>query len=229
MRIFENTAEAYPEILRDIVKFGREEFSNTVQNLTDINRDDYLMKELQLYSFCILDDSDRRFTCKDPEWVLFEHKERISPERFPNPGVAYKLREDYWKQFQDAEGKFCYTYGDRIVYALSKATKLLQKNPGTRQAIISVWDREIDPQNTGGKKRVPCSVYYNVQIRDGKLDIIYHMRSSDFFEHFKNDVTLAGELRNTIANYLKVPNGKLFMVVDSLHAYKKNWGTLGIF
>ena len=49
MRIFDNTTEAYPEILRDIVKFGRTAFSKTVQNLKDVSPEEYSMKELNLH------------------------------------------------------------------------------------------------------------------------------------------------------------------------------------
>lgn len=228
MRIFDNTTEAYPEILRDIVKFGRTAFSKTVQNLKDVSPEEYSMKELQLYSFCILDDSDRRNTCKDLEWLMLEFRERVFESNNPNPGEAYIVRKEYWNKFL-TDGKFCYTYGERMKPSLHKAIMLLMGNPETRQAIISVWDREIDTQNTGGIKRVPCTMYYNVQIREGKVDIIYHMRSSDFFEHFRNDLTLAGELKHFVSKSIGVPPGKTFMSVDSLHAYKKDWETLGIY
>ena len=228
MRIFDNTAEAYPEILRDIIKFGRTAFSKTVQNLVDVGPEEYSMKELQLYSFCILDDSDRRDTCKDLEWLMLEFRERVYKQQNPNPGVAWVVREEYWRKFLK-DGKFCYTYGERMQDSVNKAIDLLRYNPETRQAIISIWDRVEDTMNTGGIKRVPCTMYYNLQIREGKLDIIYHMRSSDYFEHFRNDLTLAGELKHWVANKIRVPAGKTFMSVDSLHAYKKDWGTLGIF
>lgn len=222
MRIFGNTMEAYPEILRDIVKFGRTLKSNTVQNIKDVG-DEYTMKELQLYSFCIVDDSDNLTTCKDPDWVKEEFKERLIAL---NPGEAWKLREEYWSTFL-TEGKMCYTYGERMSSIIPEVIDLLGENPGTRQGIIALWERG-DHFVTQGKKRVPCSMYYNLQIRDGKLDIIYHMRSSDFYEHFRNDLTLAGLLKRFIAHELEVPIGKTFMSIDSLHAYKKNWGDLNI-
>lgn len=224
MRIFENTKEAYPEILRDIIKFGRLVKSNTVQNLKDVS-DDYLMKELQLYSFCVLSMADSLETTKDPDWVKVEISERLKKG---NPGVAWKLREEYWTQFQDAEGKFCYTYGDRLSPNIPGIISLLTTNPGTRQAILALW-QEGDHQVVNGVKRVPCTMYYNFQIREGKLDVIYHMRSSDFFEHFRNDLTLASLLRDHIGGALGVESGKTFMVVDSLHAYKKDWGKLDIY
>ncbi len=224
MRIYSNTAEAYKEILRDIVKMGRTLKSNTVQNLKDVG-DEYIMKELQLYSFMVADDSDIMETCKDPEWIKKEFQERVSMDII-NPGEAWKLRSDYWQQFM-TNGKLCYTYGARMARATIAVEDLLTKNPNTRQGCIVLW-RDNDHYVTNGKKRVPCSMYYNIQIRDGKVDIIYHMRSSDFFEHFRNDFTLACLLKRYMADRLGLPAGNSFMSVDSLHAYKKDWGTLGI-
>lgn len=233
MRIFGNTAEAYPEILRDIVKFGRTLKSNTVQNWKDVG-DEYIMKEVQCYSFCVTDDSDMMETCKDPEWLEKEFEERIGS--LANPGEAWKLREEYWKQCMP-DGKFCYTYGQRMVRATQQVIGLLSKNQGTRQGVVCLW-RDLDHSNTNGKKRVPCSMYYNLQIREGKVDIIYHMRSSDFFEHFRNDFTLACKLKQYVAaqvNALLTEGetplgiGKTFMTVDSLHAYKKDWESLNIY
>lgn len=228
MRIYTNSTELLEAVIRDVVKYGREVKSTTVQNLVGVS-DDYLMKELQCYSFCLLNPAStlEKSFVKDPEWVKAEIKERIS-EKGENPGKAWELREPYWKTFLTEE-KFCYSYGERITTSPGKLADLLRANPGTRQAITMIWDREVDIDNVGGKKRVPCSMYYNFQIREGKLDIIYHMRSSDIFEHFRNDVTLAYLYQDYIANLLDIPVGNLFMVVDSLHAYKKDWGSLGIF
>lgn len=224
MRIFENAEEAYPEILRDLVKFGREVKSNTVQNWKDVS-DDFLMKEIQLYSFCIANPTDCVLQSKDPDWVQVEFRERLANT---NPGEAWELRAEYWRSVM-TDGKFCYTYGERLYDVIPQVVGLLRDNPGTRQAILSLWEHK-DHYNTGGKKRVPCSMYYNLQIREGALDIIYHMRSSDYYEHFRNDVALARLLQVEISRRLdNVPTGKLLMTIDSLHTYKKDWGKLNIY
>lgn len=222
MRIFENTEEAYPEILRDIVKFGRLVKSNTVQNWKEVG-DEYLMSEVQLYSFCVVDDSDMFDTCKDSEWVKEEFRERLVNV---NPGIAWELRKNYWETVM-TDGKFCYTYGERMYEIIPKVIELLKSNEGTRQAVITLWQYG-DHFLTNGEKRVPCSMYYNFHYREQALDLIYHMRSSDYYEHFRNDFTLASMLKQYVAKELGVKPGKTFMSVDSLHAYKKDWASLNI-
>ncbi len=46
------------------------------------------------------------------------------------------------------------------------------------------------------------------------------MRSSDFDTHFRNDIWLADELRNYIANFIGIEPGLFHMNVGSLHRYK---------
>ena len=103
--------------------------------------------------------------------------------------------------------------------------KELREHPETRQAIIQVHNRSID-QFEMGKKRIPCSMFYQFLKRDGKLDIIYIMRSSDFATHFQNDIWLAMELQKYIASETKIPVGKFIMFVSSLHIYRKDWNLL---
>lgn len=69
-------------------------------------------------------------------------------------------------------------------------------------------------------------MFYQFMVRDGKLDVIYVMRSSDFATHFQNDIWLADELRRYIASQLNLPIGKFIMFVSSLHIYKKDWDEL---
>jgi thymidylate synthase len=72
-------------------------------------------------------------------------------------------------------------------------------------------------------------MYYNFRERNGKVDIIYHMRSSDYYEHFRNDIALAYLLLKYIATLSGKEVGSLYMTIDSLHAYKKDWGKLEIY
>lgn len=238
MRIFRNTEEAYPEILRDIVKRGVEYHSSSVQGKSTKGDDNYTYKELTLYSFMIEHPQDAVEQSKDPEWVNAEFTERVSTINM-NPGEAYKLREDLWKPMLNANGKFDYSYNERIGWEhIVYVTNNICNFPSSRRNIISVWDDSIDKYRLEGPQRVPCSMYYNFRERNGVIDIIYHMRSSDYYEHFKNDIALAYLLLKyvvDVCNYdLPQENdcykvGKLFMTIDSLHAYKKDWGKLEIY
>jgi thymidylate synthase len=55
------------------------------------------------------------------------------------------------------------------------------------------------------------------------------MRSSDFYEHFLNDMVLASWLNRWMAKQLEVKPGALVVYINSLHAYKINLDERKIF
>ena len=147
-----------------------------------------------------------------------------------NPGEAYKLRHDVWDEFlversYAIEKRFEYTYAERMHDQIKVNVEELKKHPETRQAIIQIHNRMRD-QEMMGKERIPCSMTYIFMIRDGKLDIIYYMRSTDFATHFQNDIWLAMELQNWMAAQIGREVGKYIMFANSLHIYKKDWDKL---
>jgi thymidylate synthase len=214
-RIFKNFTEAINEIERDIMEMGIRVHPNSMQNKDVTGNEDFSTLEVQNYSFTILDTSDKFSDCLS--WCHAEFKERISLDTI-NPGEAWKLREEVWKEFLNEYEEFDYSYNERIASQLPLVIKELSINPDTRQAIIDIH-YPTDAWNMQ-KLRIPCSMYYQLMLRRGKLDIIYNMRSSDFDTHFKNDIWLASELRDYIAKEIGKPAGLFHMNIGSLHRYK---------
>jgi thymidylate synthase len=234
MRIYLDPVEAITDIGRELKKCSTEVHTQTYQN-KDIKDDpDFLTKEIQAFEFCVINMGNKdQMPGVTLEWCNAEFKERIQSD-FMNPGNAYKLRPEVWDEFlvdkynpslQQSVDVFDYTYNERIQWQISPIIAELRKNPDTRQAIIEVHDRARDTSSMG-KNRIPCSMFYHFMIRDGKLDVIYVMRSSDFATHFQNDIWLADELRKHIAKMLMIEPGKFFMFVSSLHVYKRDWEKL---
>jgi len=218
-RIYKNMKEAINEIERDIMEMGILVHPHSFQNKDVKDNPDFDTLEVQNYSFTILDASDKDENVDNLEWCDEEFLERVSPFEIINPGTAWKLRQEIWEPFL-VDGKFEYTYNERINAhgQFGKVVKELVENPDTRQALIHI--NYPDDCENWRKKRIPCSVYYQFMIRRGKLDIIYNMRSSDFDTHFKNDIWLACELRDHIAEIIEVEPGLFHMNVGSLHRYK---------
>lgn len=224
MRIFKNCAEMVSEVHRDLFEMGVKVTPKTMQDKTVAGLKDYETVELSGYSFAIMDtvDLDDMITNRglSLEWCYADLKERLAPERI-NPGEAYKLRGE-WGEFVH-NGEFAYTYNERLRYQVQKTVDVLKFDPDSRQAVITVYEGTKDSENRGGLKRVPCSMYYQLLIRDGKLDIIYTMRSSDFMTHFPYDIWMAAKLRDRIAEQLEdVEKGRVIFFSGSLHAYRKD-------
>lgn len=140
-------------------------------------------------------------------------------------------------------------YKDKAMPKLQAVINLLRDDPDTRKAILDIYGGNhlyyddldtsdtfddgylIDSDFLDGKERIPCSMYYDFLIRENasgkkQLNICYHQRSSDFVTHFGNDVYLAWKLMVYVSEQLEILPGYLYHTIDSLHAYKKDWGKL---
>lgn len=251
MRIYSNCRELLSEVLRDVYEMGKIVKPQTMQNKVVAGNDDYITKEIIMYQYCLtsLDNIDVMFIndLRSKEWVEKEFEERVSEKRV-NPGEAYKIREDLWKPFLNKDNNFDYTYNERFGYDifgydifevitnntnnLWRVINELSNNPDTRQAVLPIYSLH-DVKWIGGGKRVPCSMYYDILIREGKVNISYHQRSADVMAHFSNDVVLAWKMMQYITNVLNCmvgeviyDEGYLYHTIDSLHSYKKDWDDL---
>lgn len=258
MRIYSSCEELMSEMGRDLWEMGKIVKPKTYQNKVIEGKEDFVTKELICEQYCLtsLKDVDYLFAfTKSKGWAEAEFAERINPSLI-NPGDAFQLRLEMWEQFL-VNGRFDYSYGERFnqevkfkgeVLPLIKAiAKQLATDPDTRKAILPVYGayREadgaddarcfhyaLDIDRMDGSARIPCSMYFDFLLRDGKLNICYHQRSSDFVQHFGNDVFLAWKLMEYMVSLVNqmgeneedaIVPGYLYHTIDSLHAYKKDW------
>lgn len=237
MRIYSNARELMSEMSRDLWEMGTEVKPKTYQNKVIEGNEDFITKEEFCKQYCItnLPDVEYLFVFTNAKkWADMEFKERIGGHPV-NPGTAYLERKDMWEQFLDKQGKFDYTYADRInrfvkykgenLTALEAVIELLKTDPDTRKAVLPIFTGS-DCNYYEGNKRIPCSVYYGFFVREGKLNLTYHQRSSDFVQHFGDDVYLAWCMMEYVAEKVGVKPGMLIHTIDSLHCYKKDWHLL---
>lgn len=229
MRIYSDAYELMSEIFREVFEMGHLVHPHSMQNKRVKDVPEFSTKEITNYSYCLLKLHKRDYLflsdMRSKQWVVEEFNERVS-EFYINPGVAWTIRKDVWEQFLNSEGKFDYSYNERMRVSLNKVIDELSTNPDSRQAIISIWNPEIDSPNLGGKRRVPCSIYYQVFIRKNMVHLVYNQRSADVITHFGNDVALAWLLKDYIAEKLGYDTGYLYHNIGSLHCYRKDWGKL---
>lgn len=226
MRLYLDCKEAYEEIKRDLAEMGIEVKIKSMQDKNVEGMEEYNTKELQNYSYCLLNPDSNEIAKVLPvnkEWADAEFLERMDSSGNVNPGEAYKLRPDVWDEFLH-DGKFSYTYNQRI-WANDQFRDIIRgikNDSGSRQLWLSIWNPLIDAERIGGEARVPCSLGYNFQVREGKLNMHYVMRSSDFSTHWANDVYLAVKLLEYIANLTNYPVGSFTHTMFSLHVYMKD-------
>ena len=231
MRIYSNSFELMSELGRELNSYGQTVKPKTYQNKRIEGNEDFITKELICQQYCLTSLGDPVWLfvfSHSKEWADAEFKERIDTSGIINPGKAWELRKDLWEQFL-VNGKFDYTYNERMLI-LPYTIQLLKSDSDTRKAVLPIFNGsgEDDTLYYHGNKRIPCSMYYDFLIRqNGKgekvLHICYHQRSSDFAQHFGNDIYLAWRLMEYVAQEVGVKPGYLYHTIDSLHAYKKDW------
>lgn len=223
MRIYVDWPECYEEVKRDLAEMGILVKPKTMQDKVIENNEAYETMELQNYSYSLLNAKSNAITRVVQPWADAEFEERINPAGNINPGEAWKLRENVWTEYLH-DGKMAYTYNERIMFndQLNKIIKRLKEDRDSRQLWLSIWNPAIDPDKLGGISRVPCSLGYNFQFRDGKLNMHYIMRSCDFNTHFINDVYLAIKLLEYVAKECGMEVGSFTHTMFSLHVYRKD-------
>jgi thymidylate synthase len=223
MRIYMNWKEAYEEVKRDLAEMGIIVHPKSMQDKVVEGNEDYATRELQNYCYTILNAKSSDVEGVIQPWADMEFTERVDYHGNVNPGEAYKTRPEVWNEYMH-NGKFAYTYNERFYRneQLPKIIDRLREDHDSRQLWLSVWDCNEDPDKLGGISRVPCSLGYNFQFREGKLNIHYVMRSCDFNTHFPNDVYLAIKLLEYVADRCEMKVGNFTHTMFSLHVYKKD-------
>lgn len=238
MRIYMDATEMVEEVKRDLKEMGIDVFPKTMQDKIIEGNPDYFTKELQNYSYCLLNARSDDIPDVSQPWADEEFLERVTDpwERdsrgvkiqplaphFINPGQAWMLRQEIWTDYLH-DGKMAYTYNE-LLWNNDQVTKVLSRlvrDSDSRQLWISLWDPTRDPDLLGGISRVPCSLGYGLQVRDGKLNLHYVMRSCDFATHFRNDVYLAIRFLEWAAGKTGYPVGNFTHTMFSLHVYAKD-------
>lgn len=236
MRIYSSSYELMSEMGRELNSYGQTVKPKTYQNKNIEGNEDFVTKEIICQQYCLTSLQDPTwlfFYSRSREWADAEFQERIDTSDIINPGKAWELRKDLWEQFL-VNGKFDYTYNERIIHVIKPLIRLLKDDNDTRKAVLPIFNGDMDGLDTDwydGSRRIPCSMYYDFLIRqNGKgekvLHICYHQRSSDFVIHFGNDVYLAWRLMEYVAKEVGVKPGYLYHTIDSLHTYQKDWDKL---
>lgn len=233
MRIYSSSYELMSEMGRELNSYGQTVKPKTYQNKNIEGNEDFVTKEIICQQYCLTSLQDPTwlfFYSRSREWADAEFQERIDTSDIINPGKAWELRKDLWEQFL-VNGKFDYTYNERIIHVIKPLIRLLKDDNDTRKALLPIFNGGMDGLDTDwydGSRRIPCSMYYDFLIRQNSkrekvLHICYHQRSSDFVTHFGNDVYLAWRLMEYVAKEVGVKPGYLYHTIDSLHTYQKDW------
>lgn len=227
------------EVERDLFEMGIRYQSDTVQDQEVRGDPGFRTIELTGYQYSLknpsLESLEKMVTYLNGnlEWAKEELLERLGGAI--NPGTAWTANGESRKTWEPflREGRFAYSYPERLTLQLDYAIAELQRRPSTRQAVMTMYDVHQDLMNWGGLDRVPCSLTYQFLLRDEQLTLIYSQRSCDFMKFFATDVYITcGMLQHAaihVASVRTVTSTRLIHCVGSLHAFAKDLDGRGIF
>lgn len=96
----------------------------------------------------------------------------------------------------------------------------LRKHEGTRQAVITLWDPNLD--NVKGKNDYPCTVALGFTRHDENLSAHVTMRSNDVWLGLPYDMFQFTQLQLTLCNILGLRPGTYTHTAWSMHLYDRD-------
>ncbi len=164
----------------------------------------------------IIKNKERKFSEKyaESEWLWYLSGDR-SVERL---GAIHGKIPPIWLRMADENGNVNSNYGWQWKRnnQLYKVIAMLENNPKTRQATISIYDgKEIDNYS----KDTPCTYAVQFTILDNKLCMSVLMRSNDLWYGFCNDQYQFATLQQWVAENLSIETGWYYHYAHNMHLY----------
>lgn len=118
-------------------------------------------------------------------------------------------------------------YGPRIFGSgddaqVCRIVKMLKEHPGTRRAVMQIFDRR-DILEDVRYKDVPCTSTIQFLIRDNRLVMIANMRSNDAYLGLPHDVFAFTMIQEIISRELDIELGQYVHLAGSLHLYERHY------
>lgn len=119
-------------------------------------------------------------------------------------------------QFSDDGITFKGAYGPQMLRQIPWAMEQLKK-PGSRQAVVQIWQPTPAPS-----RDIPCTLSWQLLARNGRLNAVITMRSSDIWLGLPYDFINLSQLVNGIAGELDLETGMLIFNLGSSHLYDRD-------
>jgi thymidylate synthase len=179
---------------------------------------------------------------RDPRARLSWSQDRLVPYSSIGEVLWYLAGSDepdfisyYIPAYRDTplqDGRVPGAYGPRIfgpppMNQIDSAIALLRQRPTSRRAVAQIFsaaDLAASLGSTDAKDlpEVPCTCTLQFLIRDGKLNLVAHMRSNDAYLGLPHDVFCFTMIQELVARGVGVELGSYFHSVGSLHLYEKD-------
>lgn len=158
---------------------------------------------------CLITFKDRKLNYA---FAAVEKLEYLSGQTNPDRLVYYNSNFD---NYRSEYGIFDGAYPERLGYWYRHMYNLLKTDPDTRQAVMTIYG----VQDRHKSKDIPCTLSFQFFIREGKLNMIAHMRSNDLLWGFPYDINGFCFIQEALAATLNIELGTYELHAGSLHIY----------
>ena len=207
-KVFRNANEAY-DYLHDRIIRDCTDFADT--------------RALFNVGFYITDPMDNKIINKERNWkqdyaeAEWQWYLKGSPYVFELGNIYGKIPE-IWKRMADDSGRVNSNYGYQWNRngQLDKIIGMLENNPDSRQATISIYDgKEMQDYSYD----TPCTYAVQFTILHGRLDMCVTMRSNALWYGFCNDQYCFSELQRLVSKRLNIETGIYYHFAHNMHLY----------
>lgn len=195
-----------------------------------------------------LTDPTRRWSSLSNHWPGITLRETEDDLFALNPGMTPEYSIVYREWLKDSENLYPHTYGQRIfehgrqtidpedpvpgtgyddrnpvVDQWESAIRLLEREPTTRKATITIADPGVDSRwvHHDTNAYVPCNLEIHPTIRDGELHWAVYSRSKDILRGSTENLFEFPLLQEIMAHELDVEVGEYVEHVRNLHIYEE--------
>ena len=139
-------------------------------------------------------------------YFLHEHGVRYWDNDYVRSGrTDMRLGPVYGKQWRNFNG----------VDQIAKLLNTLQSNPSSRRMLVQAWN----PTEVDECALPPCHYGFQVQVQDGRLNLLWLQRSVDIFLGFPIDLAMYGILIEMLAKGAGLEAGTLTCQMGDVHLY----------
>lgn len=112
-------------------------------------------------------------------------------------------------------------YGPRVAGDIGNLVQLLQGDPDSRQAVLTLFDADRDLGRTD-QLDLPCTVSIQFLLREGAVEMLVSMRSNDVWLGLPYDLGQFAMLQAAVAQALGAAVGTYTHVAGSMHLYERD-------
>ena len=103
-----------------------------------------------------------------------------------------------------------------------KIVTLLQHDPGSKRAFISIYNADEVSTLLPTNPDVSCTVGFQILVRDGQLHWVTNMRANDAYRGFVSDTFSFTMFQELLASTLGIPIGQYLHRPSSLHTFPED-------